>query len=295
MKARVGLVTHHDRPLANDLAREVAAWLQSEGHEVRVPASDARLVGVPGVADDRFAEGLDFAVSIGGDGTMLRTVSLVAPAGVPVLGINRGHLGYLTVVEADLWKTALTQILAGDFGTDERMTLDVTLAGPDGAGALPRIALNDAVVEKSEAGHTVRVAVAISGQHAISYAADGLIVATPTGSTAYSLSAGGPIVSPNLSALVVTPVAAHSLFGRPLVVGPDEVVRVVVEAGEAVLGADGAHCARLSVGDVVECRRSSTMARLITLGDRDFWGVVTAKFGLDPGSDPGSDPDSDPG
>jgi NAD+ kinase len=128
----------------------------------------------------------------------------------------------------------------------------------------------------------VRVAVAISGQHAISYAADALIVATPTGSTAYSLSAGGPIVSPNQRALVVTPVAAHSLFGRPLVVGPNEVVRVAVEAGEAVLWVDGVHCARLSTADVVECRESGTPAQLITFGGRDFWEVVTAKFGLDP-------------
>ncbi len=282
MKARVGLVTHHDRAPANELARQVAAWLQSEGHDVSVPASDAAVVGGAAVADDRFAAGLDFAVSIGGDGTMLRTVSLVARAGVPVLGINRGHLGYLTIVEADHWKSAIARVLAGDFRTEARMTLDVTVSGPDGAGASPLIALNDAVIEKSEAGHTVRVAVAISGQHAISYAADALIVATPTGSTAYNLSAGGPIVSPNLSALVVTPVAAHSLFGRPLVVGPDEVARVAVEAGEAVLGVDGVHCARLSIGDVVECRRSSTAARLITLGGRDFWEVVTSKFGLDP-------------
>ena len=281
MTARVGLVTHHERPQAIELAREVAAWLRSEGHDVRVPASDAPTVGDSGVADDRFADGLDLAVSIGGDGTMLRTVGLVAPAGVPVLGINRGHLGYLTIVEADHWRAALTHVLAGDFRTEERMTLDVSICSGDGPTHPHRIALNDAVVEKSEAGHTVRVAVAISGQHAISYAADALIVSTPTGSTAYNLSAGGPVVSPNLSALVVTPVAAHSLFGRPLVIGPGEVVRVAVEGGDAVLGVDGVHCARLTSGDVVECRESGTPARLVTFGGRDFWEVVTAKFGLD--------------
>jgi NAD+ kinase len=280
-KARVGLVAHHQRPLAEELAREVAGWLQSEGCEVRVPEADAAAVGGVGVPEDRFAEGLDFAVSIGGDGTMLRAVGLVARAGVPVVGINRGHLGYLTIVEADSWRPVLARVLHGDYRTEERMTLDVSVQGPDGVCESPRIALNDAVIEKCEAGHTVRVAVAISGQHAISYAADALIVATPTGSTAYSLSAGGPIVSPNLSALVVAPVAAHSLFGRPLVVGPNEVVRVAVEAGEAVLGVDGVHCARLSAADVVECRESGTPARLIAFGGRDFWQVVTAKFGLD--------------
>jgi NAD+ kinase len=278
---RVGLVAHQERPVAEELGRAIAAWLQSQGHEVRVPASDDPALGTT-TPDDRFAEGLDFAVSVGGDGTMLRTVALVARAGVPVLGINRGHLGYLTIVEAnDDWHVALARVLDGDFAVQERMTLDVAVHGPDGDSAFPQLALNDAVVEKCEAGHTVRVAVAVSGQHAISYAADALIVATPTGSTAYNLSAGGPIVSPNHRALVVTPVAAHSLFGRPLVVGPGEVVRVAVESGEAVLGVDGVHRARLSTADVVECREGSTPVRLVTFGGRDFWEVVTAKLGLE--------------
>ena len=281
MSKRVGLVAHQQRPPAEELGRVVAAWLQSQGHEVRVPASDEVALGRH-VPDDRFAEGLDFAVSIGGDGTMLRAVALVARAGVPVLGINRGHLGYLTTVEGDDWQHALSRVLDDDFLVQERMTLDVTVRGPDGDSTFPQLALNDAVVEKSEAGHTVRVALAISGQHAISYAADALIVSTPTGSTAYNLSAGGPIVSPNHRALVVTPVAAHSLFGRPLVIEPNEVVRVAVEAGEAVLGVDGVHRARLSTADVVECREGSTPVRLVTFGGRDFWELVTAKFGLGP-------------
>ena len=280
---RVGLVTHQERHDADELGRAMTTWLQSQGHEVLIPASDGA-TGGKRVPDDRFAEGLDFAVSVGGDGTMLRTVGLVARAGVPVLGINRGHLGYLTVVEADDWRPALARVLGGDFAVQERMTLDVTVCGPDGDSAFPQLALNDAVVEKCEAGHTVRVALAISGQHAISYAADALIVATPTGSTAYNLSAGGPVVSPSHRALVVTPVAAHSLFGRPLVVGPHEVVRVAVEAGEAVLGVDGVHRARLSAADVVECREGSTAVRLVTFGGRDFWEVVTAKFGLGVGA-----------
>jgi NAD+ kinase len=285
LTSRVGLVIHQGRPLAAKLAAEVASWLAAAGHEVRVPASDAGAIGpLAGnvVADDAFADGLDLALSIGGDGTMLRTVGLVTRFGVPILGINMGHLGYLTAVEPDQWQTALARVLEGDYGIEERMTLDVALERAGHIGSPTRIALNDAVVEKNAAGHTVRVAVAISGQHAIGYAADALIVSTPTGSTAYNLSAGGPVVSPGLSALVVTPVAAHSLFGRPLVVGPREVVRVIVEEGEAVLGVDGVHCGRLSLGDVVECRASEYPARLVTFGDRDFWRVITAKFGLDP-------------
>jgi len=274
----VGLVVHPGQTLATALAAEIGEWLRANGHEVRLPTGDEG----SGEADGEFADGLAFVVSVGGDGTMLRAVGLVTRAGVPVLGINMGHLGYLTVVEPAQWRPALEQVLAGDYGIEERMTLDVVVHPAEGPPTPPRLALNDAVVEKQESGHTVRVAVAVSGRHAIGYAADALIVSTPTGSTAYNLSAGGPVVSPDLSALVVTPVAAHSLFGRPLVVGPREIVRVSVEEGRAVLGVDGVHCGRLSTGDVVECRSGTHPARLVTVGERDFWRVVTSKFGLDP-------------
>jgi NAD+ kinase len=283
MRSAVGLVVHPERLLGRKLAVDAASWLGSLGHEIRIPGSDAEAVPeLAGLAtpDDRFSDGLDFVVSIGGDGTMLRTVRLVGDSATPVLGINVGHLGYLTEVEPGLWQDALVRVLAGDYQVEERMTLDVALDRAAGPCTVARTALNDAVVEKLEAGHTVRVGVTISGQPAISYAADALIVSTPTGSTAYNLSAGGPVVSPRLEALIVTPVAAHSLFGRALVVARDEVVRIEVLDGSAVLGVDGQHCGHVAAGDVVECRASPQAARLITFGERDFWRVVTAKFGL---------------
>jgi NAD+ kinase len=282
--SNVGIVVLHGRPLAAKLAADLIRWLEDHGHDVRVPVFDAAAAeGIPAraVPDDEFARGLDLAVSVGGDGTMLRTFGLVTRCGVPILGVNMGHLGYLTAVEPAHWQEAVTRVLAGDYGIEERMTIDVhRLAAGDESE--PRTALNDAVVEKQAAGHTVRVAVTLSGQRAISYAADGLIVSTPTGSTAYNLSAGGPVLSPHIEALVVTPVAAHSLFGRSLVVGPDEVVRVEVETGTAVLGVDGAQIGVLGAGDAVECRVSDHPARFVTFGERDFWNVITAKFGLDP-------------
>jgi len=282
----VGLVIHRNRALAVSLALEAAAWLQAEGHTARVPASDAEAVPALepwAVLDEVFPTGLDVVVSIGGDGTMLRSVRLASLSRAPVLGVNVGHLGYLSDVDPADWKAALGRVLDGDFDVEERMTLDVALIDGRGTDPHPRTALNDAVVEKLESGHTVRVAVSISGQPAISYAADALIVATPTGSTAYNLSAGGPVVSPRLEAMVVTPVAAHSLFGRPLVVAPDEVVRVEVQDGAAVLGVDGQHCGHLLEGDIVECRIGVQPARLITFGERDFWRVITMKFGLGTG------------
>jgi NAD+ kinase len=287
MTCCVGFVIHQNRALAIDLAVEAATWLQAEGHVARVPASDASGAAAAlepwAMADEAFPDGLDVVVSIGGDGTMLRGVRLASPSRAPVLGVNVGHLGYLADVDPGDWKAALGRVLDGDFDVEERMTLDVSLIDGRGTDPQPRTALNDAVVEKLESGHTVRVAVSISAQPAISYAADGLIVATPTGSTAYNLSAGGPVVSPRLEAMLVTPVAAHSLFGRPLVVAPDEVVRVEVQDGAAVLGVDGQNCGRLSEGDIVECRIGASPARLITFGERDFWRVITTKFGLGSG------------
>lgn len=281
--APVGLVVHHQSALASSLALQTGAWLEANGHEVRVPAGDADALpglGMWAVDDDAFAPGLAVVVSVGGDGTMLRTVRLVSQAAIPILGVNMGHLGYLTQVEPGGWREALLRVFAGDHDVEERMTLDVGVGGCDGRAPGARTALNDAVVEKIEAGHTVRVGVTISGQPAVTYAADALIVATPTGSTAYNLSAGGPVVSPRMEAMLVTPVAAHSLFGRALVVASDEVVRVEVLAGSAVLGVDGQHCGRLAEGDIVECRAGAFPARLITFGERDFWRVVVGKFGL---------------
>jgi NAD+ kinase len=279
----IGLVVHPHRALGLEVAVAAGRWLLERGYTVRVAAADgAPLAALADhvVDDARFAEGLDLAVSIGGDGTMLRTVRLVSITGTPILGVNVGHLGYLTLVEPDGWQPALERVLSGDYDVEERMTLDVARVGPGGTGTVARTALNDAVVEKLEAGHTVRVGVTISGQPAISYAADALIVATPTGSTAYNLSAGGPVVSPRLEAVLVTPVAAHSLFGRALVVARHEVVRVEVLDGAAVLGIDGRHCGRLARGDAIECRAGEVPARLITFGERDFWRVITARFGL---------------
>ena len=279
----VGLVVHNERPVARELAVAVAEWLVGEGHHVRVPASDADAIerlerwSIP---EGELASGLDVAVSIGGDGTMLRAVRLVCEEGTPVLGINVGHLGYLTEVEPALWKDAMVRVLAGDHLVEERMTLCVEVLHADGQASAIHTALNDAVVEKLEAGHTVRVAVTISGRPAISYATDALIVATPTGSTAYNLSAGGPLVSPRLEALVVTPVAPHSLFGRALIVAPDEIVDIEIVAGRSVIGVDGRHLGFLQAGDVVRCKAGPRPARLVTFAEREFWRILKTKFGL---------------
>ena len=280
--AVIAFVPHQSRSAAADLAAEAIEWLTAEGHEVRVPEDDAGALGLEkwAVGDGALVAGADLAVSLGGDGTMLRTVDLFSCEGVPVLGVNVGQLGYLTEVEPAELRPALERFLAGDFDCEERMTLEVEVAR---GGAVPEryTALNEAVLEKTDSGHTVRIAVEIDGRAFITYAADGIIVASPTGSTAYNLSARGPIVSPRLQALLVTPVSAHMLFDRSLVLDGSEWIRLeVIDDRRAVLVVDGRSLGTLGDGDAIVCRAGPRPARLVSFGSRDFHRILKAKFGL---------------
>jgi NAD+ kinase len=286
--ARIGLVVHHERPEAADLAGTTAEWLRSSGHEVRLPAPDAATVGLDelGVDPELFSAGLDLAISLGGDGTMLRTVDLVATAGVPVLGVNIGQLGYLTDIEPPDLRDAVDRVLADDFAIEERMLLEISFdASTSGDAAvparLPIVGMNEVVLEKSPSGHTVRLAVDIDGRFFTTYATDGLIVATPTGSTAYALSVRGPIVAPTHRALILTPVSPHMLFDRSLVLEPSSVVRITVDGHRpATLRVDGRQLGELEPGTAIECSASKHVARLVVFGERDFHGILKAKFKL---------------
>jgi NAD+ kinase len=276
----VGIVPHPQR--AGAYAERAARFLGDKGVEVRVPAPDAGAVGLPDLARDRdtFAAGLDFVVSLGGDGTMLRTVDLVASEGVPVLGVNLGQLGFLTEVEPAQLEEALGRALAGEAQISERMVLSVVVDS-DGAAAGKWLALNEAVLEKCSSGHLVRLAVSINGKFFTTYAADGVIVATPTGSTAYNFSAQGPIVSPSHRCLILTPVSPHMLFHRSLVLGPEEELEFEVTSQLPVgLVLDGREVGRLSPGDSVTTTQGPRAARIMTLDPRDFHQVLKAKFGL---------------
>jgi NAD+ kinase len=282
--ATVALVVHGLRPEAITLARDLAAWLIGQGHQVRVPTPDAEQTGLEEWAcdADKLTVGLDLAVSVGGDGTMLRTVRMVSADDVPVLGVNLGRLGYLAQAEPSDLRAVLERFFAGDYGIEERLMIEVEVEAP--SGALPvgaRIGLNEAMVEKPSSGRTVSLSVSINGRFFLTYAADGLIVATPTGSTAYSFSARGPIISPTLRALSLTPVSAHMLFDRPMVLGPTETVRIeVIDDRPATLTVDGEELGVLERGDAILCRAAPQTARLVTLGNRDFYRLLKTKFGL---------------
>lgn len=315
---RVAFFVHPERSEAYSIAHRAASWLAERRHVGIVPQQ-----GTEGWAEirDRFANvlhsGVDLAVSLGGDGTMLRTVelSLEATVPVPVLGVNMGTLGYLTEVSSSDLEAALQKYLDGDYKLEERMTLEVDvvraassgdrdtgdrnvmewrdagaehgvgderlLSGAAGPLRLPSLVLNEAVVEKTFPGRTVRMDVSISGTPFLTYAADGLIVATPTGSTAYNLSVRGPIVSPRVSAVIVTPVSPHMLFDRSLVLEPgEEIVIKLVDGRSAGLVLDGFPALELMPGDCVSCRSGSRPARLVAFQQRDFHAILKAKFAL---------------
>jgi NAD+ kinase len=287
----VGLVPHRERAVARDLAHRARAWLAECGVEVRVPEADAAPVGLEDCAVDAasFAKGLDLVLSIGGDGTMLRTVQLVYPEPVPILGVNAGQLGYLSAVEASELEAALPRLLRGEFEVSERMMLEVVILSARGEpGATERgtvqrteYALNEAVLEKVGAGRLIRLLVSINGTAFTTYAADGVIVATPTGSTAYSFSARGPIVSPRHRCLLLTPVSPHMLFDRSLVLGADEELELLVTDGRPVsLTIDGREALELAPGETVLCRAAPAAARLVARRPDDFHQLLKAKFGL---------------
>ena len=285
----VGLVPHHERAVAHDLARRARAWLLEQGIEVRVPEADAEAAGLTDCAVDAdgFAKGLDLVLALGGDGTMLRAVQLVYPEPVPILGVNAGQLGYLSAIESTEFEAALPRLLRGEFEVSERMMLEIVIkAGEPAAGeaAAPErtvFALNEAVVEKVGAGRLIRLLVSINGTAFTTYAADGVIVATPTGSTAYSFSARGPIVSPGHRCLLLTPVSPHMLFDRSLVLGADEELELLVTDGRPVsLTVDGRHAGELAPGDVIVCRAAPGAARLVARRPDDFHQLLKAKFGL---------------
>jgi len=278
-----GLVVHPSNPGAGRLAAEVVEWGRKNGVAFHSCAGfGVGATGVALVAEDRFADGLTAVVVLGGDGTLLRAASLVYEAQVPILGVNLGKIGFLTETEPEVVGEALDGVLGGRVRIEERMSLEATVAG----GRVPATAraLNDVFVGKAP-GHLIAgLRVFVDGAVLDEYRADGLLVASPTGSTAYAFSAGGPILSPRLEAILVTPVSPHTVFRSSLVLSPQETVAIeVTSRGGALMLADGMERGLLGRGDVVTVRRGRHPVRLIKTDGLTFPNLLCRKFGLPSG------------
>jgi NAD+ kinase len=279
--SEVMIVAHHQRTEAAALARGAAAWLAERGYTAWMPDEDVDALELAELRGRGSVATSALALSLGGDGTMLRTIQLLDGAEVPIIGVNVGLLGYLSEVEPEGLLPALERYFADDFTVESRMMLSVVVDRMGAEPSPPLRAMNEAVLEKQESGHTVRLKVAIDGAPFTSYAADGLIVATPTGSTAYSLSARGPVVSPSHRAMLLTPVSPHMLFDRALVLDPKEEIAIEVIGHRPVaLTLDGRRVASLAEGDTVRCQSADASALFVRFGKRRFHQILKAKFGL---------------
>lgn len=287
---RIGLVIHAGRPASIEVAQRAAAILGSLDAEVRIVAPDDGEGTVVDPAADlpdpvepaRFADDLDVAISLGGDGTFLRAAHLCRDAGVPILGVNLGRLGFLAEIEADALEPALAAIRSSSYTVEERTTLDATIHGPGGGLLADGWALNEVSVEKTARQRLLHADVYVEGTLFARFPADALVLASPTGSTAYALSAGGPILSPRLDATLVVPVAPHSLFDRTVVAGPSEEVRVELLADQApaLVSCDGRRPVQVDPGGTIRVRGGGRPVRIARAGTPDFYRLVREKFGL---------------
>jgi NAD+ kinase len=279
------LVTHTGRPDTVRLAREAQARLIAAGFEVRMLATEAKdldAVGVRAVEPgDGAADSAEIVLVFGGDGTFLRAAELARPTGAPLLGVNFGHVGFLAEAEPEALAETMQLIVDRRYRVEERQTLDVAVIA-QGRTVAHGWALNEASIEKANRERMLDVAIEVDGHQLTSFGCDGLVCATPTGSTAYAFSSGGPVVWPDVEALLVVPTSAHALFARPLVIAPDCTVGVGLDpSGQAgVLSCDGRRTVPVPPGGRVEVRRGTQPVRVARLHPKPFTDLLVAKFQL---------------
>jgi len=272
---RIALVLHPSRVVAADLAGLVAAAARNLDIEVTVDEADAERVPVAVPRPTGSLEA-DLVLAVGGDGTVLEAAHRAISANLPVVGVNAGNVGFLAEMQRDEIQAGLEALKSGNYTITERMTLSAVTSG-----GKEFTVLNDVVVEKEMSQNIIRVGVSADDEQLVEYRADGVIVATPTGSTAYTFSAGGPLIDPELRALTVTAVAPHTLFGRPIVFGPGTTLRLTV-AGDrsARLNGDGRDYGMLDPGASVTVTAGDEVVRLIRLTPQHFAAAIKRKFHL---------------
>lgn len=277
---RVGIVPRISHPEALEKCRELAGWLQQRGREVYVDSSFQHGFGGERLSPDEFREAIELLVVLGGDGTLIHAASMIAGKPIPIFGVNMGSLGFMTEIPVSDLYERLEETLEGDYTVSERMKLDAALYRGDGPPLVTRQVLNDVVISKGALARIADLEATIDGSLVTLYKADGVIVATPTGSTAYSLSANGPIIHPSLEAVVISPICPHTLTQRPIVVPPDQVIRITLQSanGEVFLTLDGQTGLALEPGDRVEIVRSDDRVRLVRNPKLDYFSILRAKL-----------------
>jgi NAD+ kinase len=279
------VVAHTGRAEALDAAHEAVTLLRKAGMSVRVLAAETGELALPDdvivVSGPDGAQGCELVVVLGGDGTILRGADIARPSGTPVLGVNLGHIGFLAEAERDDLSYTVERVVGKDYHVEERMTVDVVVR-LDGHALAQEWALNEASVEKASRERMVELVAEVDGRPLSRWGCDGVVMATPTGSTAYAFSAGGPVVWPEVEAMLLVTISAHALFARPLVVAPNSELAVTVQPATAgaVLFCDGRRRVNLPPGARVEVRRGRQPVRLARLHRSPFTDRLVAKFAL---------------
>jgi NAD+ kinase len=274
----VGLVAKYQEPKAAEMVRWLVPWLKKRGVKVYVENGIARSGGISSSKKEMAAKA-DLIISLGGDGTLLNIAPLIERPNVPILGVNLGGLGFITEVAANELKAVLSQTLKGDYQTEQRMTLEIQVKSKAAKVQRFRV-LNDAVITKGARSRIIDLETYVDNEYLCNYRADGLIISTPTGSTAYSLAAGGPILEPALSAIILTPLCPHTLTNRPIVVPGSAGIRVTLRSfGYTVfLSPDGQEGVRLNNGDRVEAREYGLPVSLIKMPSRSYFEILRDKL-----------------
>jgi len=276
----IGVVVKRGRAQAVDLARDLVAWLHRNHCKALVePEAVEAGIDATSVSKQAMVAQADLVVVLGGDGTLLSVARLMRDRPVPILGVNLGGLGFLTAITMDELFPMMQRLLAGDFDVDCRMTLDVSLHRGDAILAASPV-LNDAVITKGALGRIIDLETTVDGEELCIYKADGLIVTTPTGSTAYSLSAGGPIVHPSVGVIVLSPICPHMLTNRPLVLSDAATVSVTVRSADddVMLALDGQEAQPLRSGDRVDLRKGRSGVPLVRSASRSYFDVLRRKL-----------------
>jgi len=277
---KVGLIVNHTKLPAIEFAHEVLAWLTERDADPFINAEAARLMGRDDLsADDGGLRECDFLVTLGGDGTILEASRIASPSGVPILGVHMGHFGFIAEAHPNDLLPHLEDLLDGRMQVEERIMVRGRVFRSDRM-VFEATGLNDVVITKGTQTRMLTLQTVFDGGDAATYQADGVIIATPTGSTAYSLSAGGPLVEPTVQALMVVPICPHTLSARPLVIPADETVAVTVDSGgeDVIFSADGMNRFEVESGDRVEVCRAEHTTRLISLGPSSFFRKVRKRL-----------------
>ncbi len=279
---RLGVVARVDRPEAGQIVRELIAWLAARGRETLVEADTAAGLGLTDVTTveaGALPGKVDLIVVLGGDGTLLAVARRVDGLDVPILGVNLGGLGFLTATTLEALYPTLEAVLRGEYAAEARVMLAAELVR-DGTVAAAQLALNDVVVTKGALGRLIDLEVRVDGHPVTAYRADGLIIATPTGSTAYNLSAAGPILFPTMDAVVLTPICSHTLTNRPIVLPGSVRLEVVLltESPDVVVAVDGQPGRPVTARDVVSIRRAPARIRLLRDPRKSYFEVLRTKL-----------------